>query len=67
MSKMAELNDEGVTDLVSYSIGIQHGTDMAIKVLEEITPPLTEFSNEEVVFWRKALSYAISAIRGDVK
>ena len=67
MAKMADLHAQGVTDLVSYSIGIQHGTDMAIQVIEEITPSLTEFSNDEVIIWRKALSYAIFAIRGEKK
>jgi hypothetical protein len=35
MAKMADLNAEGVNDLVSYSIGIQHGIDMAVKIIKD--------------------------------
>jgi hypothetical protein len=35
MAKMAELNDRGVTDLYSYSVGASDERDRILKLLDE--------------------------------
>jgi len=67
MSKMAELYDEGVTDLISYTIGVQSGLNSAIAVLNEIMPYLTEHSSAEEVLCHDVLDAAITTIRGKLK
>ncbi|CAB4129588.1 hypothetical protein UFOVP115_54 [uncultured Caudovirales phage] len=64
MSKMAELHAEGVTDLVSYTIGIQHGIDMAVGIIrDELTESESPMQGTKGG-WRDHL---IKLIKGQIK
>jgi hypothetical protein len=49
MSKMAELNDLGVTDLHSYLVGKQHERDELIKVLNGERTYATGFNDHAMI------------------
>lgn len=61
MARMADLDAEGVTDLISYSIGIQHGTDMAVKIINDELADSEASMNGTKGGWR---DYLVKLIRG---
>ena len=64
MAKMADLHAQGVTDLVSYSIGIQHGIDMSVDIIKEQLPGSIEPMQGTQGGWREHL---IALIKGTKK